>query len=323
MSALDFHIRSKHLIATVIFGVSLITAGCNGSSSSSRSEEKVVLADPDGVLASIEISSLEELKQDVEEKGTLGFVLQATQENPDIEAEHIVRLLHANNRNIEYQSLAKQSVPEEVVEKLKQLRITPKAVENLVQLPSFELIERETVTDEALAFLNQQKLRALNNQLALNGQALLTPDEFEQLQSAFEKVDMQDNYGDLDQSFTNLIIKDASPVSSSSVTSKSARSVSAARISSANVPTGFLVLNPNDEQQVLTPESPLPYENTACSLSAELSTFPLNISAQSEVIDSALVSNDGSNALMHFPESGIALIQVSNTAASPLRVIRA
>ncbi len=169
-----FALRSSNSILPVSLSLLIfLLSSCGGGGSSKVEEidpiEEVTLQDSENVLSATGIDSLEVLSSRVAEKGALAFSIELTQANPELQAESVVRLLKKNNRNIEYQKLVIKGIDKPLVDKLKQLRMTPRAVKNLVQLPDQTLFPQQ-VSERAIDLFNQEKLQKLNRKLRLRGQ---------------------------------------------------------------------------------------------------------------------------------------------------------
>jgi hypothetical protein len=283
-----------------IFLVSMIVllSACGGSGGSNKEEPAatVTLQDGDAVLANTGIDSLDALKARVAEKGALAFSIELTKANPELQSEAIVRLLKQNNRNIEYQKLVNKGIEKPLVDRLKQLRMTPQAVKNLVQLPDQSLFPQQ-LTRQAIDLFNQEKLQQLNAKLRLRGQEAIDLAQFESLQSAFEGMEMVDNFGPLNGAFQNILIEDSS----------------ANRAGTAGKAGGLVLANQELYSKQPELDSGLPAADSCFIMHAEL---PLQIATAGASVNSSLVSAENGNAVVKVPESGIALFAISSTATA-------
>lgn len=280
--------------------------------------EPVAIVDPDEVFTSIGVTSLDELKVKLEDVGLINVIAQITSENPDVQAEKVVRLLHQNNRNLEYDKIVKKEVPVAVVEKLKHLRMSPASVEEMVKLPDFSLLPKQDVSSEALDIYNHLKRQELNRKLNLSGQNALSDEEFIQLQGAFSQVEIVDNFGNTDIQLQNLIRKTSPGQSTAQSVGQSSAQVYKTQaagdqpigLNTPALPDGYYYENPVNEEQEYTLDSEYPFTQSSCYIRADFNEYPRAISKQSEEIDDGFISHDSGNALVHFPQSGIAVIRI-------------
>lgn len=325
-----WNMRNRTLVSLIL--LSLLTAcGKSGGGSDGKPPAEggpvdvtapVVIMDPDAIFSGIGITSVEELKIKLESVGLINVIAQITSENPDVQAEKVVRLLHQNNRNLEYEKVVKKEVPVAVVEKLKHLRMSPVSVEKMVKLPDFSLLPKQDVSVQALEIYNGLKRQELNRKLNLRGQNALSVEEFTQLQGAFSQVEIVDNFGNTDIQLQNLIRK--TPLGQStaqsvgktvghSVDQKSKVQAVGDQPVGLNTPTlpdGYYYQNPSNEEQEYSLDSEYPFTQSSCYIQADFNEYPRAISKQTEELDDGFVSHDSGNALIHFPQSGIAVIRI-------------
>ncbi len=294
------------------FIIALFLGGCSGGGGGSSSNDTpvvtppVALQDPDGVLSSIGITTADGLKEKISKSGALALTVEIRNESPNISPEKIMTVLKENNKQIEYKKLEAQGVSADVTTRLKQLPYSPVATKQFVQLPDPEIFPLQA-SNEALRLLNQEKLKKFNRKLRLRGQSPLTMDEFLALQTAFGKVAMVNNFGNLDQRSQNVLARDTTltkAAGSKALTeSKAVRSLS----------DGYTLVNPVDELKASGGIGPGPSGTTGCAI-ARLPNLPMRIAQPNEPIDTLLVQADGGDATVSFPETGIALIVTSREA---------
>lgn len=321
-----WNMRNRTLISLIL--LSLLTAcGKSGGGGDDKTSSEggsagvtapVVIVDTDEVFSSIGVASLKELKTKLESDGLIDVIEQITREKPDVQPEKVVRLLHQNNRNLEYEKVVKKEVPVAVVEKLKHLRMSPVSVEKMVKLPDFTLLPKQDVSSQALDIYNGLKRKELNRKLNLRGQNALSSEEFTQLQGAFAQVEIVDNFGNTDIQLQNLIRK--TPVgqltaqsagqSSAQVYKAQAAGGQPLGLNTPTLPDGYYYQNPSDEEQEYSLDSEYPFTQSSCYIQADFNEYPRAISKQSEELDDGFVSHDSGNALIHFPQSGIAVIRI-------------
>ncbi|WP_300456178.1 hypothetical protein [Desulfobacula sp.] len=267
----------------------------------------VPLADTEGLLASISISSIHELKEKTSTKGALALTVEIGNSDTGTSTEKIIKLLKENNRNIEYQKFIDDGFATEVIDKLKQLPYSPVAVEQFVQLPDPDIFPIQA-TDNALAILNQEKLKKLNRKLRLSGQTALGLAEFLALQNAFRRIPIINNFGNLDQQFQNVIVRDTIPA-----TTRETKSFGMSTPLADATPQGYALVNAVDELRQSGGIGEVPLGEEVCFIS-RLPNLPMQIANPNEPIDTALVSSEGNDALVSFPETGIAVIVASRQA---------
>ncbi|ACN17838.1 conserved hypothetical protein [Desulforapulum autotrophicum HRM2] len=306
-----------------LFVFLMLVCSCGGGSSSDGdpdSKASVALQDPDGILASVDISTMDELKEKISTKGALALTVEIGNAEQDVSTEKIIRLLRDNNQNLEYQKLLDEGLSAEVVDKLKQLHYAPVAVEQFVELPDPDIFPMQA-TDEALAILNREKLKKLNRKLKLSGQTALNLDDFLALQNAFRQVDIVDNFGNLDQQFQNVPVLDTSLAATLSVNTVGMYDVKAVGMSAVKAaglsesledatPQGYVLVNAVDELKQSGGIGETPAGENVCFIS-RLPNLPMQIANPWEPIDTTLVGSDGNDALVSFPETGIAVIVAS------------
>ncbi len=310
MFTLKIRISPQNFFPTVFLSLLiLLVSSCGGGGSGNNDvivpDEVVTLQDPENVLSVTGIESLEELSSRVAEKGALFFSIELTQANPEIQAESVVRLLKQNNRNIEYQKLVIKGIDKPLVDKLKQLRMTPSAVKNLVQLPDQELFPQQ-LSEQAIDLFNQEKLQTLNRKLRLRGQDAIDLPQLEALQTAFEGLEIVDNFGSLNGAFQNILIDDNT----------------ANRAGTAGKTAGRegLVLA-NQELYSRQPEldSGLPAADSCAIMSLD---FPLQVATAGISVNSNLVTAENGNAVVKLPEAGIALFAISTSGSAQVSLTR-
>lgn len=309
------------------FAVLILICGCGGSSSTdvdSNSDDpgedtSVTLQDDQGVFASIDISSIDELKEKISIMGALALTVEIGNADPNIPTEKIIRLLKENNRNIEYRKLLDEGITTEVIDKLKQLHYSPVAVKQFVELPDPAIFPIQA-TDEALTTLNQGKLKRLNRKLKLSGQSALSLEDFIALQNAFSQVDIVNNFSNLDQQFQNVLVLDTISATTSGIQTFGISAMSSMSGMSATsviqegaTPDGYVLVNAVDELKQNGGIGEVPSGENTC-LIARLPNLPMQIANPWAPIETALVSSEGNDALVSFPETGIAVIVASRQA---------
>jgi len=253
------------------------------------------------------ITTKQELVEKISKDGALALTVEIRNANPDISTEKIIKTLKENNRNIEYQKLQEQGLAAEVIAKLKQLPFSPVAVEQFVELPDPDIFPIQA-TEAALELLNQDKLHKLNRKLKLRGQTALSMDDFLALQHAFSQVDMVHNFGKLDQQFQNIIALDTMDQTAGRI---KPRQISK-RLTKA-IPQGYTLVNAIDELKLSGNVGDVPFGGNSCMMS-RLPNLPMNIAIPTGPVDSPLVSSEGDDAIVSFPETGIAVIVSSQQA---------
>ncbi|SCY14260.1 hypothetical protein [Desulfoluna spongiiphila] len=283
-----------------LFIIACLMVGCGGGGGSHEeppaASAPVALQDPDGVLASIGLTTNEDVKNKISKSGVVALTVEIRNENPALPTEKIITVLKQNNKNIEYKKLEKQGVSKAVISRLKQLPYSPVATKQCVQLPDPEIFPIQASSD-ALAQLNEAKLKTFNRKLRLRGQAPLAMGDFLALQAAFSKTEIVNNFGNLDQQAQNI------PVRRTPLT-KALRSTPS---------TGYTLVNAVDELKATGGIGTEPSPNDACAMAA-LPGLPMAIAQPGEPVDTVIVHADGNDAVVSIPETGIAVIVASREA---------
>ena len=291
----SFRAVPKLFVISVLMAALSACGGGGGSNPPATDISPVTLQDSDNVLADSGISTLDELTQQVSSKGALAFSVELTQKNPQLQPEAVVRLLKQNDRNIEYQKVRQQGIDAAIVDRLKQLPLSPRVVKSMLALPDPKLFP-QTISDQALNRYNQLKREAFNRKLKLRGLAGLDASQFDQLQQAFAKVEIKNNFGMLDRAFQNVLVADTS----------------AARPGQAAKNGEPVLANP----EVISPQpvldSGLPVADM-CEMAAL--TLPMPVATVGASVNSTLVSSDGGNAVVKLPQSGIAVLKIHSDSA--------
>ncbi|VFQ45323.1 hypothetical protein [Desulfoluna butyratoxydans] len=271
-------------------------AGCGGGNSTEDPppmDPSVPLQDPDGVLSSIGLTTNKAVKEKVSETGLLGLTVELRNENPTLPTEKIISILKENNKNIEYKKLAAKGVPEGVISRIKALPYSPVATQAFVQLPDPDIFPISASSD-ALVRLNREKQKKLNRRLWLQSQAPLTMDEFLALQNAFGSTKMVNNFGNLDQKTQNVAVRQT-------------------RHTKAFVDgpsDGVTLVNAVDELKENGGIGETPSGANPCNLVA-MPSLPMAIASTEGPVETLVVSSEGGDAVISFPETGIAVIQAS------------
>ncbi|WP_300673445.1 hypothetical protein, partial [Desulfoluna sp.] len=286
---------NKYLSLFVFFLIVFLMAGCHSGSNDDPPVESppVALEDPDGVLASVGLTTDKEVKDKLTKSGLIALSVEIRNANPALPTEKIVSILKENNKTIEYKKLEKQGVPAGVVSRLKKLPYSPVATKEFVALPDPEMFPI-TASEEALALLNREKLKKLNRKLQLRGQAPLTMDEFLVLQTGIGKVEFVNNFGNLDQRTQNI----------------PARDMTLTKAGGSDASPGYTLVNAVDELKANGGIGDAPSGVNPCGI-AVLPPLPMPIAQLDTPIETLLVQADGADAVVSFPETGIAVIMAS------------
>ncbi|MBL7001130.1 MAG: hypothetical protein ISR73_14795, partial [Gammaproteobacteria bacterium] len=264
----------------------------------------VLLQDSTGLLESVGVTSIDELKAKLSSKSALSLTLELTEADPAIKAESVVRLLKQNNRNIEYQKLKTNGVSDEVIAKIKELPLSPVALKNLVRLPDPQLFPMPTLSQQAIDLFNAEKLKVLNRKLRLADQLALDSSQFKQIQSAFERVEIVDNFGNLNQQFQNVLVKDDTSARPAGFVYPS----QANRAAVLDLPPGYHLGNYEMELDEGV-SSDFPFADNCYIVEPQL---PMFVSQAGNSINSSLVTSDSGNATIKLPQTGIAMFAVSS-----------
>ena len=264
----------------------------------------MLLQDSTGLLESVGVTSIDELKAKLSSKSALSLTLELTEADPAIKAESVVRLLKQNNRNIEYQKLKTNGVSDEVIAKIKELPLSPVALKNLVRLPDPQLFPMPTLSQQAIDLFNAEKLKVLNRKLRLADQLALDSSQFKQIQSAFERVEIVDNFGNLNQQFQNVLVKDDTSARPAGFVYPS----QANRAAVLDLPPGYHLGNYEMELDEGV-SSDFPFADNCYIVEPQL---PMFVSQAGNSINSSLVTSDSGNATIKLPQTGIAMFAVSS-----------
>lgn len=290
--------------------------GCGGSSSSNGggSETPVELQDAQGMLSTIGITTVKQLKEKVESIGALALAVEIQNSNKDMTSQKVVTTLKENNRNIEYKKLAVAGVDSTVLEKLKKLNESPIAVENMIQLPDPEVFPIDWASAGAISKLNEIKLKKVNRKLKLNSQHPISMAEFIALQSAFVDVDMINNFGKLDKPFQNVLVRDPDGLK---VSKNSLSKMNKMSKMSRVVPVGYSVLNEEVEPGYAGDPGDFPFSNDNSCLIMSLD-LPLAIAWPINEIEHSLVTNINGDVAIKIPQVGIAEFLIYSQANNSL-----
>jgi len=292
----------------VMLLVLLGLGACSSDDTTSNATYKppVVLEDPENILSAAGIDDLQALQEHVEEVGPLAFSVSLQQKMPEADVEKTVVLLQRNNRNIEYRKLENLGVSETTLAKLKKLPLSPRELKSMLKMPDPTKVPMPYVTPEAWERLKQVKQDALNKKLALQGEEIVDASTFNLLQKGLEQVEFVDNYGNLNRSFQNVLARDqrvnATP--------------SSARSAAFSTPDGYVMINSEIKGEVTLNLPPVPFERYNCAL--ENLQLPLEISSQTNLVNTSLVHTQGDDILLQIPKVGVAVISATSATARDL-----
>jgi len=292
--------KKQNIIYILFITFLLMLSGCSGGGSSSKTTTELIpLADENGTFSSIGIKSVDELKSKVLAIGALPLSVEIQNSNPGAKVEDIVKLLKENNRNIEYKKLEKEGVSSSVTSKLKALPYSPVIVKQMVRMPDEKIFPIKNLSDEAVEKLNKIKLGVLNRKLRIRGEKAITMDEFLSLQKAFTSVDIVNNFGNLDKKYQNILVRD---------TLSSASKLSA---TDTNVTEeSYVLINATNEANMSVNAGDFPMIDNKCQIMRL--QLPLQVAQSGVTIENNLVSSENGDAKVSFPETGIAVITLSD-----------
>jgi len=289
-----------------------LLSSCGGGSSDKTREEvgtPLVLEDTAGLLENIGVTSLDGLAAKVADSGAMALTLELTSADPALKVESVVRLLKKNNRNIEYKKLENIGVSKELVAKISEIPLSPVALKNSFRLPDTSIFPMPDITDQAIDLFNEEKLSVLNRKLRLADQSPITLAQFQKIQSAFDKVDIIDNYGELDQQFQNVIVKDDTSAGKSGAST-------ANRNGEWSLP-GYKLGNYADEEAEIGLDPDHPFADICYMSSVDL---PMVVATSDAAISSNLVNSESGNSIIKLPQPGIALFEISSDSAVQLQI---
>ena len=265
--------------------------------------DSIPVEDQSETLALLGIENQQQLVDKIDQDGVLGLMGQIRTVKPEVASDDVVRMLHHNDKKIEYRKLEAADVSPEVITRLTAIRTTPQQVEQLVEFPILQYMQIGEVSDQAREVFRQQQQAALNRRLRHAGQQALSDSDFIQLQQAFGKVDMAANFGSLDRQFQNLklIVSDRQALSAQSAASR------------------VRTVNPVIESIKEAPALGRVLRDDLCATSAGFQRFPQPLSISGKNAQHQLIDNVNGDVQVRFNKPGVAVFNIAANSSLTLQ----